>query len=542
MIKKIILFFPSCNPTYKGADLKFEMPGVPTGVVSLAAFIEKHGYEVKIIDGRIYDKKTIKEMMYSEISKNSDEILFGISVMTSQVNHAFSLSKEIKQKYPKIPIVWGGIHPTLYPEQTIKSKYVDYVIIGEGEFGFLELIHTLNESIQKDAAHDQYTLNKKSKKILYRNFFNTDFSHVSNLGYMNKNRIILNPQKSVMNVNELPDPAYHLLDIEKYVDRSVYFFDINQKNKRSIDLITSRGCPYRCSFCTNTLQNFKRWRPFNADRVNNMIDYMVNNFKIKHILFFDDYFFGSRDRVINILNHIIEKKYNLTWEAMARVNLFTTNYFNDEMLSLLKRSGCVQLRMGIESGSQRVLGVLKKDITLEQARIAQKTCRKYGIQTFLFFMGGIPGETRKEFYQTIDFMVELKKIHPGSNVQGPGLFRPYPGTELYEACKQSGFIEPKSLESWAKASLSESFGINPKDISWVDFAKEVDIAGMSLFNYMYGYSHKAKKVRMSIPRTLLYYFSVFRISLHFFKIPIETWLFKLKRAFEKTTSLQKSEY
>lgn len=502
MIKKLILFYPSSISDSKAKDIDYDTPGVPIGIMSLASFVEKQDIKVVIIDARLYDKKTSSKKLFDAVMASPEQVMVGFSATTSQTKHAYMLSKELKLKYPKIPVVWGGIHPTLYPEQTIKSDFVDFVIAGEGEYGLIELIKQLNKK--------------------------ADFSKVPNLIYKDKGRIFNNSLKNILDINELPPPAYHLLDIEKYLNRELYYYDLNQK-VRAIDINTSRGCPYRCAFCTNTLHGFKRWRPLTAENVCKMIDYVVKQYNVNHIWFMDDFFFGDKERVKEILKHIIKKDHKITWKANARANLFTATYFTPDFLELMRKSGCIRLMMGIESGSEFVLKILKKDITLQNAIDTAKICKKYHILSELFFMGGIPGETKKDFYKTIDLMIKLKHINPHSIVQGPGLFRPYPGTELYLECKKKRFNEPKTLEEWTKIELSNNFGISDKNIKWTNFAAEVNNAEFTLFNYMYVYSRKTQKIKNNIIRLLLYYFAKIRIKFHFFKIPIEKKLFEFKK-------------
>jgi radical SAM superfamily enzyme YgiQ (UPF0313 family) len=506
-IKKLLLVFPSSNPDFKGNDIEFEIPAIPIGVMSLAAFMIDNGIDVKLIDARVCTKEDTEKTIFSEIQQSNHKLMVGFSVTTSQVKHAYILSKGIKKKFPDVPIVWGGIHATLYPNQTVNSIYVDFVIVGEGEYGLLELIRQLNSS-------------------------RPDFSKVGNLVYNYRNKIFMNKEDSIMDINALPMPAYNLLDIERYIDREIYFYGLNKKVK-AMDINTSRGCPYRCSFCTNTLSGFRNWRPLNVEHVNKLVDNIIHKYNINHIWFMDDYFFGNKERVKKILEHIIVKKYKITWEGNARANLFTTNYFDDEMLLLMKKSGCIQLRMGIESGSEKVLKILKKDITLKDIIRAVQTCKKWDIGCVLTFMGGIPGENKEDFNKTIDLIVKLKSIHQDAIIMGPGLFRPYPGTELYKECKKGGFKEPKSLKSWIEIDLTNNYSITEKDIRWTNFAMDVVNADIIVFNFVYGYTYVKKKKKMGLARIVLYYLAKFRLRFHFYKFPIEKKLFELKKYFER---------
>jgi radical SAM superfamily enzyme YgiQ (UPF0313 family) len=496
MIKKLLLFYPSMKPDFPGIDIQLEIPSIPIGLMSLGTFIQNNGFEVKIIDSRIFPKKKAQDLLLSEINA---ECLIGFSVTTSQLKHAYNLSKLIKNINPHSLIVWGGIHPTLYPEQTIKCDYIDFLMYGEAEFGLLKLLNELNKN-------------------------KPDFSKVNNLVFKENGNIIRNKIECIFDTNQLPLPNYSLLEVESYINREIYFYGMNTP-VRTLDISSSRGCPYRCSFCTNNIEGFRKWRPFSAEQIIELIDSLVPKYNLNHIWFMDDFFFGDKKRAIKIIEHI-NNNYKITWEANARANIFNS-FFNQNLLELLQKSGCVQLRMGIESGSPKVLNILKKDILPEDAIKANIICLKYNIRPSLFFMGGIPGESKKDFNQTIDLMYKLKKNNYNSVIAGPGLFRPYPGTELYEECKKLGFIEPKTIEDWLSFELTSNFGVDSKYIKWTNFSADVINAEYVMFNFNYGYSHLSCNKKLSLVRKILYYLAILRIKTHFYKIPAEKYLSKI---------------
>ncbi len=421
-MSKILLIYPASNPGNKGIELdNYRLGELPIGIMSIAGFLESEGHSIQVIDARAYPKEEVIRRLKQQI--NGVDCI-GLSVMSIQVKHALGVTELVKEMDKDIPVVWGGIHPTLFPEQTVQDHLVDYIIHGEGEYPFLKLMEYL----------------EKGKLGL---------NDIDGLGYKENDRVKINRSTTPLDIEELPDLAYHLFDVEKYVNRMLF----TGERVRSLSICTSRGCPYRCSFCVNRILVARKWRPLSPERVLNTMDELVDKYNLNHLYFIDDYFFGRIERVKNLANEMIEKGYDLRWEANIRANNFNPKGMDDECLRLLKRSGCYSLRMGAESGSDRVLALLKKDITVDNIINAVEQCRKHEIIPLCYFMTGIPGETLEEAKMTFSLIVKLYRIYPRIRVIVPGLFRPYPGGELYSECIKLGFKEPKSLREWGEVNL-----------------------------------------------------------------------------------------
>lgn len=426
------------NPGLGTEDLSAKV--VPISLMSLAAFLRENGYKVKIIDSRVS-----KEGGWGTLDKElMDTDCVGISAMTVHVKHGLRISEYIKRK-KDIPVVWGGIHPTLFPKQTCADPSVDYVVFGEGEYAFLEL---LNHLFKK-----KFSLGK-----------------IKGIVYKEGDEVRINGKGEPIDINLLPTPAYDLVDIEKYVDRM-----IRNTPARILDITTSRGCPYRCAFCTNSILEAQRWRAIQTEKILDLVETLSHKYKIDGIHIVDDFFFGDKARVEKFARGIIKMGLRIKWEANIRVDCLRDGFIDDSLMGLLKKSGCHALYMGAESGSDEVLKIIKKDITVKQIEYAVKQCHKHDITPFCFFMIGIPGETRSDMEKTFDLMRKLIKICPDVQIYGPGVFRPYPGSELYDLCKKNGgFYEPKSLREWADSSLDASY-INLKKLDWFkekDFIKK----------------------------------------------------------------------
>ncbi len=472
----ILLIYPRSN-IKEGIEInKHRLGELPLGLMSIGTFLDKCERNVKLIDCRVYTKEEALNKIKSSLH-NID--LVALSVMTIQIKHALEISKFIKEYNTKIPIVWGGIHPTLFPEQTVKSPYIDYVIAGDGEETLFELTDWID--------YNHSTLKDIEGLIL---------------------------KSSPVNVNNLPDINYALLDVEKYINKTLF----TGKKVRTLSIHTSRGCPYRCLFCVNSILTHRNWRPISVPRVINTMNNLVKKYNLSHLLFIDDYFFGNIHRAKEIISAIPK---NILWEANIRASDFNPNKVNDQILKLMKESGCYSLRIGAESGSPRILDLLHKDIKIEDTINAVKQCHRYNIIPLLYFITAIPTETLSETYDTFNFIISLYKINPNIRVIVPGLYRPYPGSELYNICKQLGFQEPHSLEEWSNINFD---GEDINLCTWILNSNKKQISLYREYIRYYTISHEKLNPISYIPIKILAYLSYFRFKYNFWKFPIEPLL------------------
>ncbi len=381
-------------------------PVVPYGLLYLAAVLEKSGHEVRILD-RNADERSPEQT----IREFQPEVV-GLSAMTGpSLIDAVALSELAKRVDRKIKVVWGGVHPTLCPEQTLAESGVDLIVGKEGEITVVELLGALER--------------------------NSDLARVKGICFKRDGRIIRTEERPVMkDINELPDPAWHLLKMEKYVLRRNY----DQRN--CFTLNTSRGCPYRCAFCYN--QKFdNNWRGLTAARVLEQLLHLKEKYGINYVNFLEDNFTVDRDRVKEICRLIIDRGMDLQWECESRIGAL-----DRETLKLMKRAGCRLIGFGVESGSPRILKMIKKGITVEQIKQTLEDCRNTGIWTDVYFMAGFPGETMEDLGMTLRLMRKLPYKRCDFMI-----FRPYPGSELYRQCLAEGlFRPPENLQGWSDIS------------------------------------------------------------------------------------------
>lgn len=489
---KVLLIYPCSDMNNPNIELdSYRLGELPLGLMSIATMLDKCERNVQVIDCRLYTKQETMEKIKS--FPHTD--IVALSVMTVQIKHALEISKFIKEHNPNMPIIWGGIHPTLFPEQTIQSPYIDYVIVGDGEYTVIEITDWVdyNSSILKN---------------------------IEGLVFKYENNIIANRPTEPVNVSELPDINYELLDIERYINKILF----TGKKVKTLSVHTSRGCPYRCKFCVNSILNFRNWRPIPIPRVINTITSLTKKYNLNHILFIDDYLFGNISRTKEIINNLPK---NILWEANIRASDFRENKVNDEMLSLMQKSGCYSLRIGAESGSPRILKLLQKDISISDTVKAIKQCKKYNIIPLLYFITAIPTETLEEAQSTFNLIISLYKINPNIRVIVPGLFRPYPGSELFNICKSHGFVEPTSLEQWSDINFD---GEDINLCTWIPDKNKKQISLMREYIRYYTISHEKLNPIFYIPIKILAYISELRFKHNFWKFPIEPLIInKLKK-------------
>jgi len=496
MMKKIILINPNFESPfiYKKNDIR-DSPGIPRGILCIGTYLKKNGFDVKIIDRRL------SESTLDYIQQEAKNALFvGISVMTSQIRDALMVSDELK-KVSDVPIVWGGIHPTLFPEQTCKDNSVDFVIFEEGEETSLELANALKND-------------------------GKDFSKIYGLIYKKENEIVKNSSRAHIDLNKLPNLDFNLIDIERYIWRTL---PGTGKKQRRLPLISSRGCPHRCGFCFHVLCNDIKYRTKSVDRTIEEIKELISKYNIDSLLFAEDNFFVQRKRVVEICNKLIENGIKINWRAECRADYFKQGFVDDELLQLISKAGCKNFTVGAESGSQKILNLMTKDITVENIINCAEQCNKYGISPSFSFMTGLPGEEKKDTRQTIKLIKKLRKLCPNCGV-AIGIFRPYPGGHLYKTSFETAKLEdPQTLREWIDKGYVKLMSLS-SDIPWNKNSAYMQNA--VFYCRMFFFCTKESLLRYIKRNPVLGLgFSVFvlsgtvRVYMNFFSLPIEKYLF-----------------
>lgn len=392
-IMSVLLIDPPRTVIGKGNIWRALKRNLPTlGLAYIAAFLEKHGYNASIVDMNV---ETIGiDDLLARISSGQYKLV-GITATTVQINPALIIAEKIKEKFPDIKIVMGGPHPNVMLEEVLSSEYVDYVVRGEGELTMLELVK------------------------------GEDLRLILGLSYKVDNKQVHNPPRPVIeDLDKLPFPARHLLPVDKYSPTPG-----NYKRLPAMSMITSRGCPGKCTFCNTDIFG-KSIRFRSAENIAEEIKFLVKKYKVKEISFYDDTFTVSKKNIEELCSIIIKNNIDITWSCMSRAD-----FVNPSLLELMHKAGCHSICYGIESGDEQILANVNKKISLNRVQEAIEWTKKAKIDVRISLMLGNPGETEETLKKTIRYAISLDPDICVFNITTP-----FPGTQMFNWAKENGYI------------------------------------------------------------------------------------------------------
>lgn len=401
-------------------------PTPPMGILYIGTVLKDAGYKVKVIDSfPAYHERTLKEVKYF----NPD--IIGLSVLTTGYRITSHYTSLLREQNPDALLCWGGVHPTSLPVEVLTEHNLDFVVVGEGEETMLEVCNNL--SIDKGLEGIKGVIFRKDGKILDNG-----------------------RRKFIEDLDSLPIPDRTLLEFPGFswylsppgIIRGCFIEGVTT-------FYTSRGCPFNCIFCCSHQTAGRKFRQRSVENVMEEIRYLVHNFGVKGLYFNDDTFGLDKEWTFNFCNSLRRAKFRLVWGCQTRANLASW-----EMFQIMKDAGCIQVDIGAESGSDKVLKNLRKGITPKEIENAFSLAKKVGFKTFATFILGNPGETIEDIKKTKELS---KKISSSVSFL---LLVPYPGSDLFEMAKEnSWFVEPdlQFSEDWAnKQSENPVMEINFK--------------------------------------------------------------------------------
>lgn len=367
----------------------------PLGILYIAGYLEKHTiFNVEVLDTQAeeigYDR--LKDLIRT---KSPDVV--GITAMTFTLIDVIKVVHIVKSIHPNIKVVLGGPHVHIYPDESINLPGVDFLVLGEGEVTFKELVENIHDA--------------------------TRLRNISGLVFKEEGKIINTGVRSLHDdLDSLPFPARHMTPIQKYSS-------LMARRSPITTMFTSRGCPYRCTFCDRPHLG----KNFRARSALNVVDEMEECVKlgIREFLVYDDTFTIDRQRVVEVCDEIVRRKLNIGWDIRARVNTI-----DKDLLRKLKKANCERIHYGVESGNPEILKILNKGITVDGVRTTFQQTKEAGISVLAYFMIGCPKETRKEIMETISFAKELKPDFVHITI-----FTPFPATEIYKMGLREGIIK-----------------------------------------------------------------------------------------------------
>lgn len=370
----------------------------PLGAGYIAGYLIKHGFNVKILDN---DIEQLNREEFSVYIREIRPSYVGFSTFTNSICNTLDFAAAVKEVNKDIKVIMGGTHASALPKSLLRYDPVDVVVKGEGEETTLDLLRALENS--------------------------ENLKNVKGIIYKDGEQIIENPDRELIkDIDSLPFPAYELLPMDRY------YLPASRRmgTGRTGSIMTGRGCPYRCTFCSRSVFG-RKVRLRSPENVVEEMKHLVLNYKIKEFLVWDDIFTLDEKRAIEICRLIRKNGLNIIWSCSSRVDCAS-----DELYYELSMAGCREILFGAESGSQIILDSLQKDTTLSQTEESVKLCKKHNMLAFCTFMLGSPLETKETLIETLRF---VKKLNPHYAIFC--LLAPLPGSQLFDMALVKGQLD-----------------------------------------------------------------------------------------------------
>ena len=459
MTKKEIILInmpPSRNYTYENSGCIYPA----TGIMVIGTILKNKGFSVSIIDGAL--DPGYEETVLGKIS--SETAFVGFSAMTSQIVMGYELAKKIKERMPCLLVVFGGIHPTLFPEQTVQNPYIDIAVINEGTKTVMEIL---------DYVEGRLGL-EEIRGISFRD---------------SKGNARINSPQSMDDILELPHFNFELLDTKRYLEAaSVYERELapgSGEKIRLMPVLTALGCCFKCTFCVNViLKRPYRARP--AESIIKEIKRLQSFYGANAFLFLDEDFCINKKRLKEFLQSVKDGGFKFSARIWARVSYFKNESFKC-MIPEMEKAGIKSIAMGAESGSQNMLDYMCKDIKTDDIVCAAEELRSVNITPRFSFMVGLAGEKKEETISTYKLCGELLRINPRTDIAGPFAFRYYPGSPIFSRMVKDYNIKlPQSIEDW-NGSLNNdgSLILDARRWTWPGFSRYSEAMYTYIDNYMY---------------------------------------------------------
>ena len=381
---------------------------LPLELICVGSPLARKGYRVRIIDQRV--QGDWRDRLLNALAEKP--ICVGVTSTTGpQLLQALEVSQLVKQ-HQDVPVVWGGIHATLLPEQTLEKPEIDYVVQGEGERTLEELVAELE--------------------------CGRPVRNVAGVWWKQQGRAVSGGRRPFIDLNEEPSLDYGLVDVRKY-ERTVFGIE-------TVSFSTSRGCCFPCAFCYSTVVHRRQWRALGADLAVAQMEDFARRYGVRGLFLTDANFFLDLDRARAILEKVVHDRLDLVFTRL-QIRLDTLARLSDEDLALIERAGCKCLAIGVESGSERIRALLHKPLDERELLDINRRFKRLPIIPLYYFMLGFPTETREELKATVRLFTTLVTDNPRA-WKCVNTYVPFPGTGLYDLAVAEGLKPPTRLEEW----------------------------------------------------------------------------------------------
>ena len=395
------------NPPQTASKYKFMgVIAPPLGIAYMAGVLQENNIDVEILDASAEDMD-FKDVEKELLKRKPD--LVALTALTPTIGRALETAQVVKETLPDSIVVMGGYHPTFNFIETLEDENVDIVIRGEGEYIMLNLVQALEN---QSSLHDV-------KGIVFED--------------KNSKEIVVNPEAPlIQDLDELPFPALNLLPMEKY--------RLLDMDTHMTTMITTRGCPMQCSFCSSAAMHGKKIRERSVENIVDEIEYLKTKYDIDTIAFMDDTFTLKKRKVMAICDEILKRNIEIMWGCTSRVDTL-----DEKLLKKMKEAGCITIFIGVESADQQQLDNMCKNTTIAKIENAFKIAHKLKIRTIASVALGMPGDTKEIMNKTVKFVHKLKP-----NYAIYSLATPYPGTRFYKEAFEKNLIK---IKDWSKYTL-----------------------------------------------------------------------------------------
>jgi anaerobic magnesium-protoporphyrin IX monomethyl ester cyclase len=470
--RKVVFFFPAFASTEATA---------PLGILAVATPLLRAGYKVCLIDSTI--TPSFQERVLAEME---DALCLAVSLVTGpMIRETVEIARMVKERYPQKPVVLGGWHPSLLPDQTLAAEFVDIVVIGQGEEAMLDVVRHI-EAGEPPAG-------------------------VRGVGYKDNGRLVFNPRRELRPIREMPRKAYEIADFDAY-ERVC--------GRRWAMYTSSLACPYDCGYCTNNAVYGRQWNALDPEQASREMCDLAQQYGLQLLWVVDDNFLVQRDRALLIAEGICRRGVQFEWSIQASTNLVTR--LSVDEWKLMRRSGLTQVSQGADTGSPEVMRRMNKTFqNLDTIYDAADRLTRAGVRPSFNMIFGYPGEGRKERRESIQLIMNVCRKYPGAEFW-TNIFTPYPGAPVMERAFELGIDVPKRLEEWA--DFFPRYTVLP----WLKGAEHKRVQIMR--EYMRSAFHRvpigrqpkgalARKVHEWMARP-----AQWRLEHDFYAAPVELWL------------------